>query len=195
MAQPLQLTFDFAHDTRAADFRATRPLLKHRKCRMVLEKLAYVRHFFPELRDRTIRVGLTRVACGMAVPGGSEIWFNPSQISYHAIAHELVHLLQGVHDIPRGERSCDLYALARHWTLNDRPPYYLRVPERFVNKNGTLDAVHARWFFAVATRAIELKRRGLRNYIAYFEKAVAEAEERRGLSVKQPARPASLIFS
>jgi hypothetical protein len=173
MAHPPQLALEFADVNTAVPFRATRPLLKHRQCKAVLVKLDYVRRFFPELRDRTLCVGLTRVACGMAVPGGSEIWFNPSRISYHTIAHELIHLLQGTGDIPRGERSCDLYALARHWTLNDRPPFYLRVPESLTVANGTLASVYGRWFYDVAREAIELRRKGLRTYIAYFEQTVA----------------------
>ncbi len=173
MAQPHQLAFEFAEQKTTDAFMATRPLLKHRRCRSVLTKLSYVRHFFPELRDRTIRVGLTKVASGMAVPGGNEIWFNPNQISYHTIAHEFVHLLQGIDNMPRGERSCDLYALARHWTLNDRTPCYLRIPGRLVDADGIIRPTSARLMCRLARQAIELKKRGLRNYIAYFENAVA----------------------
>jgi len=176
MTQPLQLVFEFAEEKTTNAFMATRPLLKHRRCRSVLTKLAYVRHFFPELRDRTIRVGLTKVASGMAVPGGSEIWFNPNQISYHIIAHEFVHLLQGIDNMPRGERSCDLYALARHWTLNDRTPCYLRIPGRLVDVDGTIRAADARLIYRLANQAIELKKRGLRNYIAHFENTVANEQ-------------------
>ena len=91
----VQLTFVFTGRDTAGLFRATRPLLRHRSRNNVFKKLEYVRRFFPEFGREIIRVGLTRVASGMAIPGGHEIWFNPSQISFHAIAHEFVHLLQG----------------------------------------------------------------------------------------------------
>jgi hypothetical protein len=170
--QSQQLTFDFFERKPTGLFEATRPLQKHRYCNQVLKRLSYVRRFFPELGERKIRVGLTRVASGMAVPGGHEIWFNPSQISYHAIAHEFVHLLQGSHGIPTGERSCDLFSLARHWTLNDTAPYYVRVPRHFLDSKGNITPAYARLICSVARGAIEMKHGGLRNYIAYFEKTL-----------------------
>jgi hypothetical protein len=184
--QAVQLAFEFV-EKRPAGFLATRPLLKHRSCNTVLKKLAYVRRFFPELGEKTIRVGLTRVASGMAVPGGYEIWLNPSQISYHAIAHEFIHLLQGEYGIPTGERSCDLYSMARHWTLNDTAPYYVRIPRRFLDATDNIQPTYARLVYAVAKRAIELRQNGMRKYIAHFEKTLASNDaqvwlERNGLA-------------
>jgi len=46
----------------------TAPLRRHRRCNHMLERVHYVRRFFPELDDITLRVGMTRVASGMAVP-------------------------------------------------------------------------------------------------------------------------------
>ena len=175
-SQPVQLAFVFAQKNPTGLFQATRPLLKHPRSRGVLKRLSYVRRFFPEFGEQTIRVGLTRVASGMALPGGHEIWFNPSHISYHAIAHEFVHLLQGQYGIPSGERSCDLFSLARHWTLNDTAPYYVRVPRHFLDGEANVQPPYARLICAVARRAIELKQRGLRNYIAYFERTLASNE-------------------
>ena len=182
----VQLTFVFTGRDTAGLFRATRPLLRHRSRNNVFKKLEYVRRFFPEFGREIIRVGLTRVASGMAIPGGHEIWFNPSQISFHAIAHEFVHLLQGRHGIPTGERSCDLFSLARDWTLNDTAPYYLSVPRRFIDENGHIDPHHARLIYTAAKQAIELRQRGLRNYISYFERTLAKTDTWSGLVTDRP---------
>ena len=177
--QPAQLSFHFVEETGSGgELVVSRPLRQHRLCNSLLKKLHYVRRFFPELEGRVIRVGLTRVASGMAVPGGNELWFNPAHVSYHAIAHEFVHLLQGANDVPSGERSCDLFALARHWTLNDTPPYYLRVPPEFTTKDGKLRTAHARLIYDLARRALDMRRSGMRNYIAFFEKTLASLRER-----------------
>jgi hypothetical protein len=171
-SQTAQLAFEFYDNTPSGLFQATRTLRRHRRYRTVLKKLSYVRRFFPEFGQQCIRVGLTRAATGMAVPGGHEIWINPNQVNYHTIAHELVHLLQGRHGIPTGERACDLYSLARHWTLNDTAPYYVRVPRRLVDEHGNIQPPNSRLIHAVAQRALDLKRRGVRNYIACFEKVL-----------------------
>lgn len=150
----------------------TRPLRNHRLCNNLLKKLHYVRRFFPEFGNKTLRVGLTRVASGMAVPGGNEVWFNPGQVSFHTISHEFVHLLQGKEDIPGGERSCDLFSMARDWTLNDTVPCYVRVPVAFQDMWGNIQPRQAKLICDTARRAIELRCSGRRNYIVYFEKTL-----------------------
>jgi hypothetical protein len=159
-----------------ACFTLTKPLARHRSCRTLLEKLHYVRRFFPELHGKSIKVGLTHAASGLAVPGGIEVWFNPFQLSYHTIAHEFVHILQGTDRIPTGERSCDVFALARHWTLNDSPPTYIKIPKSFHDTAGHIHEDHARTLFTVAASAIAQRRRGLRNYIAFFENELSRLE-------------------
>lgn len=148
----------------------TRALRGHRGCNRVLERVRYVRRFFPELDGDTIKVGITRAASGMAVPGGNEIWLNPSHPSYHTIAHEFIHLLQkrGL-DIPQGERACDVFSLARDWTLNDVAPSYVRVPAGALRPDGTITSAGARLVHRVATDALERRRAGMRNYISWFE--------------------------
>lgn len=159
-------------------FVVTRPLLKHRMRDGLLRKLHYVRRYFPELDGKTIRVGLTRVASGMAVPGGNELWFNPAQTSYHTLAHEFIHLLQGSGDIPTGERSCDVYAMARHWTLNDTPPYYVRMPSGFLTEGGKIRPECARLIYRIARQAVDMRKAGVRNYISYFEKTLTGIKQR-----------------
>jgi len=167
---PIQLAFEFAAEER--EFVLTRPLSRHRFRNNLVRKLHYVRRFFPELDGQSIRVGLTRAATGLAVPGGDELWINPSQTSYHSLAHEFVHLLQGKHDIPAGEKSCDVFALARHWTLNDSLPFYVRLPVEFRTNGGKIRPEYARFICATARRAVEMRKAGTRNYISYFEKTL-----------------------
>lgn len=166
----LGITGDEARTVRV--FVPTAPLRRHRHYNVLLRKLHYVRRFFPELANRPLRVGLTRAASGMAVPGGDEIWLNPARLSLHTIAHELVHLLQGRHGIPAGERSCDLFALARHWTLIDTAPYYVRVPGAVVDEHGMVR--FPRLVHDTAVEAVEMRQSGTRNYIAYFERTLEE---------------------
>lgn len=148
----------------------TRALGSHRSCNRTLEKVRYVLHYFPEFGERQIKVGLTRAASGMAVPGGFEIWLNPFRVAYHTIAHELVHLLQRTGGgIPHGERSCDLFSLARHWTLNDVAPSYVRIPAVLIETDGKMCEATARAVHRAAVEALELRRNGMRRYITWFE--------------------------
>ncbi len=149
---------------------ASRPLQKHRLRNDVLRRVEYVRRYFPELEGESITVGITRAASGMAIPGGTRIWLNPSRLSYHTIAHELMHLLQ-CRDlgIPSGERACDVFSLARHWTLNDERPSYIRVPRAMANEEGRFDDVQARIVFEVAREAVVQRSHGMRRYLSFFE--------------------------
>ncbi len=148
-------------------------LRKHRLRNDVLRRVDYVRRFFPELDGETITVGLTRAASGMAVPGGSRIWLNPSRLSYHTIAHELIHLLQRRDlGIPSGEKACDVFSLARHWSLNDDRPSYARVPLSLMDGRNAVPEAIARALFDAATAALARRGEGHRNYIAFFEREV-----------------------
>lgn len=170
----LNLQFESTGPSSTGAFVATRPLRKHRFYKSLLRRIHYVRRFFPELGERTLRVGLTRVAGGMAVPGGDEVWFNPGQASFHTISHEFVHLLQGKQGVPGGERSCDLFSLARDWTLNDTAPSYVRVPMEFQDMYGNIQPCYAKLICDTARRAIELRGSGMRNYVVYFEKTLSD---------------------
>jgi hypothetical protein len=152
---------------------ASAVLRKHRLRNDVLRRVDYVRRFFPELDGETITVGLTRAASGMAVPGGSRIWLNPSRLSHHTIAHELIHLLQLRNlGIPSGERACDVFSMARHWTLNDDRPSYVRVPLSLLDGHGAVPESVARMLFEVSRDALARRQQGHRQYIAYFEQEV-----------------------
>jgi hypothetical protein len=171
----LELALEAAdrRDDAAGGMVVTRALRSHRSCNRTLEKVRYVLRYFPELSDKRIKVGLTRAASGMAVAGGCEIWLNPFRTPYHTISHELVHLLQrSGTDIPQGERSCDVYSLARHWTLNDVTPNYVQVPPQLVEVDGTLAPRSARIVYDAALEALAQKKNGLRRYITYFEESL-----------------------
>lgn len=157
----------------------TKALRRHRLRNRVLSRVQYVRRFFPELDGETIKVGLTRAASGMAVPGGNEIWLNPFRVSYHTIAHELVHLLQCRElGIPQGEKSCDVFSMARHWTLNDVPSSYVTIPLDLIDSEGMLTSRAAKLVYHVAARALELRESGKRRYIAFFESELAHLATR-----------------
>lgn len=175
----MQLQFDLVSHTNAEAPRvvASAVLRRHRLRNDVLRRVEYVRRFFPELDGETITVGLTRAASGMAVPGGSRIWLNPSRLSHHTIAHELTHLLQRRDlGIPSGEKACDVFSLARHWTLNDERPSYVRVPRSLCDERGAVSERIGRLLFELAIDALARREQGHRRYLAHFEQEV----ERRG---------------
>jgi hypothetical protein len=138
----------------------------------VLRKVRYVRGFFSELDGLSLRVGLTRRAAGLATLEGNTLWLNPSRLALHTIAHELTHLLQGRALVPQGERSCDLFALARDPSLVDIMPYYLKLPRGLADRSGWLRAGAGRLLCELAREAIALRAQGHRRYIAWFEKEV-----------------------
>jgi len=112
----------------------TRPWLGSPHLARARRELDLVRDHFPELDDVTVRVGLTkrRSVLGLASMGRTPmIWIRPRRIHRCAIAHELVHLLQARKLVPGGEKTCDLYALARSPAVIDVAPFYLKVPARF----------------------------------------------------------------
>lgn len=169
----LQLDLVSHENAEAPRVVASAVLRRHRLRNDVLRRVDYVRRFFPELDGETITVGLTRAASGMAVPGGSRIWLNPSRLSHHTIAHELIHLLQRRNlGIPSGEKACDVFSLARHWTLNDERPSYLRVPRSLYGERGAVSEQIGRELFDLAAEALARREQGHRRYIAYFEQEI-----------------------
>src|SRR5262249_22766901 len=98
----------------------------------IREKLEYVRRFFPEMDDATIRVGLARkrgvLGWGSLDPDDPGVWVRPRRLDAFTVAHEFTHLLQAPRLVPRGERACGPVALARSPPPNDQPPRYLRPP-------------------------------------------------------------------
>lgn len=81
------------------------------------------------------------------------------------LAHETMHALQHAkRTIPYGERSCDIYMLARLPTefYPREREFYVKVPQRILSK--APEQVKE-----TAEKAIELRNSGTRNYIVWFE--------------------------
>lgn len=144
----------------------------------IRERIDFVRRFFPELDGITVRVGLARkpgvLGWGSLDPERPGIWIRPRRLEYFTIAHELTHLLQARGLVPRGERACDLWTLARTPLVVDVPPGYLRLP-RELRRRRRLEAAEAAFLSAAARRAIEARARGDRRYLANFEREVHAA--------------------
>ena len=143
----------------------------------ILERLEFVRRFFPELADGTVRVGLARkrgvLGWGSLDPARPGIWVRPRRLSYFTIAHEFTHLLQARNLVPRGERSCDVFALARSSMLVDHAPSYLKLPRQL--RHPRLRPEHAQLLTDCARRALAARDAGDRRYLLLFERMVEEA--------------------
>lgn len=185
----LELALLTAPDVAPPRVVASTVLRKHRQKNDVLRGVEYVRRYFPELDGETITIGITKAASGMAIPGGKRIWLNPSRLSYHTISHELMHLLQ-CRDlgIPAGEKACDVFSLARHWTLNDERPSYVRFPRRIVDEKGRISEESAKLIFAVARESVIERSNGLRNYISFFECELARRVDDRDTAHRSALR-------
>ena len=166
----------------------TSALLRNPACPRVLQTVRHVRAFFPELDGIGIKVGLTRRAAGLAAREEPAIWINPYRLTRHTIAHELVHLLQFRKLLPLGERSADLYALARHWVLVDDSPWYLKVPRSMTTATGPLSAEVCGLLHGLACEALRRREAGLRTYLRWFE---TELDRRWRLVLVSAHRPAA----
>lgn len=156
------------------DLWPTRVLLRHPSCNRVLDTIRQVRLFFPELDGTCLRVGLTASAAGFASREEPCIWINPRRLKRHTIAHELVHLLQNLGFVPSGEKSADLFALARHPILVDDLPSYLDIPrgmrEEWADRNEEIAGLLHR----TARAAVERRDEGLRRYLVWFERELRD---------------------
>jgi hypothetical protein len=144
----------------------------------ILERLEFVRRFFPELNGAMIRVGLARkrgvLGWGSIDPEHPGVWVRPRLTHYFTIAHEFTHLLQARRLVPRGERACDLWALSRSPLLIDNVPGYLRLP-RSLRRCRTVESWQGAVLHDAARAAIEARARGDRRYLQRFEREVAAA--------------------
>lgn len=143
----------------------------------IVEYIEATRRHFPELDGVTIRVGLAQkrgvLGWGSMDPERPGIWVRPRKLQLFTVAHEMTHLLQARGLVPRGERQCDLYALARSPHLIDHAPNYLRMPRAL--RRGALTYEQALALYEAAKRAIAAREAGDRRYLKHFE---AEIEER-----------------
>src|SRR5262245_47834566 len=146
----------------------------------ILEHLEFARKFYPELEGVSIRIGLAQkrgvLGWGSLDPERPGIWVRPRRLQLFTIAHEFTHLLQARGIVPRGERQCDLWALARSPLLIDSAPNYLRLPRALRRGRPTNDQAHA--LCTAAREAIAARAAGDRRYLARFEAGLAEAHGR-----------------
>lgn len=171
----------------------SRLALRSRHLARIRERLEFVRGFFPELSGLTVRVGLVQkpgiLGWGSLDPEQPGVWVRPRRLDHFTIAHELTHLLQARGLVPRGERACDLWALARSPLVVDHPPGYLALP-RELKRLRQLEPAHSQLLHQAAQRAIAAREEGNRRYLLAFERDVAARwrESRRG-SLADAVRP------
>ncbi len=155
-------------------WRFSRLVERSRYAARIRERIEFVRNFFPELDGITVRVGIAQkrgvLGWGSLDPEQPGIWVRPVRLDHFTIAHELTHLLQARGLVPRGERACDLYALARSPLIADHPPGYLRLP-RQLRRVRRLLPEQAATLTALARQAIEARSRGDRRYLKRFEES------------------------
>jgi hypothetical protein len=155
----------------------------------IRERLEFVRSFFPELDGVAVRVGLARkrgvLGWGSLDAERPGIWVRPRRLDAFTIAHELTHLLQARGLVPRGERACDLWALARSPLIVDAPPGYLRLPGE-LRRRRSLEPRDSALLHRAARRALDARARGERGYLRHFERDVEAAL--RGLPPAAPAK-------
>jgi hypothetical protein len=145
----------------------------------IRERLEFARAHFPELDGLSIRVGLARkrgvLGWGSMDPEEPGIWVRPRVLDLFTIAHELTHLLQARGAVPRGERACDLFALARSPALVDAAPQYLDLPGAW-RRSGPLSAERAAVLHRAARSAVAARVAGRRDYLKAFERSLKEMD-------------------
>ena len=161
-------------------WRFSRLVTASRHAARIRQRLEFVRTFFPELDGVTVRVGIARksgvLGWGSLDPDQPGVWVRPRRLDHFTIAHEFTHLLQARGLVPRGERACDLWALARSPLVVDHPPSYLKLPG-WLRRVRRLDTAQATILSTLAREAIAARMAGDRRYLQRFER---EATRRLG---------------
>lgn len=188
-----QLELDLEVAGERPRWRYSRLVLRSPHFRALGRRLEAVRRHFPELDGVCIRVGLARkrgvLGWGSLDPSQPGIWVRPRRPDCFTIAHELTHLLQARGEVPRGERACDLYALARSPQLVDVAPGYLRLP-RALREAQPLEPEMRLLLFRAAREAVAARAAGRRDYLRLFERRVAaEVEPGHAPSRRRRAAP------
>jgi hypothetical protein len=139
-----------------------------------LERLNETRSYFPELDGHTVKVGITINADGKADLKGKGVYFRSRNVSYYVIGHELTHLLQEMEGLPKSERSCDIFTMARGVLFCDEAPNYVKVPKKMVDEKGFIKDDFRDFVHGTARIAVNLKNSGERRYIQWFERTLME---------------------
>lgn len=140
----------------------------------LMEKSLKVIPLFPELDCDEIRFGCCYTAMANAQFSDLpliKIGFNPkySFVYYNTLGHELTHIAQRVGvGIPHGEKSCDVWTLARNDLFLDGPPGYLEIPRSILAEWKTMGSqVRKLCIQAIQIRETE------RRYIKWLEAQIA----------------------
>ncbi|MGC2288401.1 MAG: hypothetical protein WA688_00895 [Thermoplasmata archaeon] len=155
---------------------ATRRLQRWTRAPELLEAVARVAGAFPELSGVRVRIDL--LPPGSRRLGTASILERPPRVAFHprlvghpeelaaTAAHEFMHLLQWpLHQVPNGERACDLYVLARFGTRFQGPPNYLDVPRKARDHWESWAPLAS----DLARQALEERRHGRRQYLRWWE--------------------------
>lgn len=158
------------------DLTPTRRLRAWPRASELLGPVGQVAEAFPELAGVRVRVDL--LSPGSRRLGTASILERPPRVAFHprlagrpqelaaTAAHEFMHLVQWpLHQVPNGERACDLYVLARFGTRFPGPPAYLRVPRKAREEWDLWASVATE----LARQALEERHRGRRQYIRWWE--------------------------
>jgi hypothetical protein len=92
------------------------------------------------------------------------------------LARETMHALQNFdRSIPYGERSCDIYTLARlpDGMFPRTRDFYVKVPQKILSANPAI-------IRTTAVQALERRSNGVRNYIIWFEDELRRVSRQMG---------------
>lgn len=144
--------------------KAERSLRRHPEIR---EMLGVALRHFPEIER--IKIGWTSRSPHYSVANSCIRLGKHCDI--FSIAHELVHHLQydrrALLSIPRGEKSCDVYAFSRSPEFVCGRSHYVRMPKKFLSDNLQLESRTI--VCEIAMEAIRRRNSSTRNYIKWFE--------------------------
>jgi hypothetical protein len=155
----------------------TRNFLKKKGQSRFLERLDEARIYFPELDDICVKVGITINADGKADMQGKGVFFRSRNVSFYVMGHELMHLLQEIQGLPKSERSCDIFTMARTVLFCDESPNYVNVPKEMIDDNGYILGQYKEFVHKTAKSASALRKAGKRFYISWFESTLQTALE------------------
>ncbi len=163
----------------------TRNFAKKKGQSKFLERLDEARSYFPELDGHTVKVGITINADGKADLKGKGVYFKSRNVSYYVMGHELTHLLQEMEGLPKSERSCDIFTIARGVLFCDEAPNYMKLPKRMVDEKGFIKDDFREFVHGTARIAVNLKNSGERRYIQWFERTLKEFIGREPISKEE----------
>src|SRR3990170_2353588 len=168
--------------------------LGHRHAAPLADLVQYFLPRFPELDATDFELDLLPTSSrllGLAEQGRDppRIRLRPARPTNptltYTIPHELTHLLQvPLRLVPDGERSCDVYAMARAGDRFLVPPGYVRVPP------GAREDWD-RWSLTAAVlarAALTQREEGTRTYVAWWERSFRALVEPPSTKWREPKR-------